>query len=172
MPKKSIQYSICVTQLRYCPSGLPYFNKSEDFNNLHVILECEHPCEDLYEFSGALLIPTEKLSDMHWSPMESMANLGEPSVGKAFPKQDYIESLKSNGLVRQGMTDFISIPLSMENLVLRGTRLKNTDFIYGVVVYTGLDTRLARNSEKSQAKFSTVERYMKRHLKHVILNSN
>lgn len=77
---------------------------------------------------------------------------------KAAQKQEHIESLKSGGLVRQGMTDFISIPLSMENLVLRGTRLKNTEFIYGIVVYTGKDTRLARNSEKTQAKFSTVEK--------------
>lgn len=138
---------------------MPYYKKPEDFNNLHAIVECEHPCEDLYEFSGALLIPTEKLSEMHWSSVEPMTNVEENGTRKSEPNQDHIDSLKSNGVVRQGMTDFISIPLSMENLVLRGTRLKNTDFIYGIVVYTGLDTRLAKNSEKTHAKFSTVERY-------------
>lgn len=66
-----------------------------------------------------------------------------------------------SGLVRQDMTDFLSIPLSMDNMVLRGTRLKNTDYIYGIVIYTGRDTRLARNSEKSESKFSTVERFTK-----------
>jgi len=64
----------------------------------------------------------------------------------------------SSVIIRQGLADFLSIPLTMENIVLRGTRLKNTDYIFGIVVYTGKDTRLARNSEKSEAKFSTVER--------------
>jgi magnesium-transporting ATPase (P-type) len=53
---------------------------------------------------------------------------------------------------------FVQIATSMENMVLRGTKVKNTDFIYGLVVYTGEDTRLAQNSKKTHVKFSTVER--------------
>ncbi len=46
----------------------------------------------------------------------------------------------------------------MDNMALRGTKVKNTDYIYGVVIYTGEDTRLAMNSKITHTKFSTVER--------------
>jgi len=38
------------------------------------------------------------------------------------------------------------ISLSVENLLLRGSSLRNTDWVIGVVVYTGHDTRIMRNS--------------------------
>lgn len=59
---------------------------------------------------------------------------------------------------RIGIAEFNMIFLGMENVILRGTKVKNTDFIYGVVVYTGPDTRLARNSKQTAPKFSTVEK--------------
>ncbi|CAL8134314.1 unnamed protein product [Orchesella dallaii] len=159
-------------KLRYCPSGLPHFKHEDDFDTCHLIVECEHPCEDLYEFSGSLLIPADKLALMHMTNNRNISStsLHAPDAHHANLRPSKSSSVKSgdsqhphlpdfsSGMIRQGMTDFLSIPLSMENLVLRGTRLKNTDYIFGIVVYTGRDTRLARNSEKSEAKFSTVER--------------
>lgn len=53
------------SQLRYCPSGLPHFKTIEDFDHLHIIVECEQPNEDLYEFNGSLLIPADKLKEMN-----------------------------------------------------------------------------------------------------------
>ncbi|XP_049950032.1 phospholipid-transporting ATPase IF-like isoform X1 [Schistocerca serialis cubense] len=52
----------------------------------------------------------------------------------------------------------LSAPLGPENILLRGTRLKNTDYIYGCAVYTGQETKLALNSKLTSNKFSTVER--------------
>ena len=49
------------------------------------------------------------------------------------------------------------ISLSAENLLLRGSSLRNTDWIIGVVVYTGHDTRIMRNSVGSKQKFSKLE---------------
>ena len=49
------------------------------------------------------------------------------------------------------------ISLSHENLLLRGSSLRNTDWVIGVVVYTGHDTRIMRNSVKSKQKFSRLE---------------
>ncbi|CAL8134312.1 unnamed protein product [Orchesella dallaii] len=160
--------------LRYCPSGLPHFKSEKDFNTCHLILECEHPCEDLYEFNGQLLIPADKLALMHMAQSRSTSSTHlQDDVNQSshqiprLSNENEIQPQPSHhtmhvadyagGIIRQGMTDFLSIPLTMENVVLRGTRLKNTDYIFGIVVYTGKDTRLARNSEKSEAKFSTVE---------------
>ncbi|XP_055869059.1 phospholipid-transporting ATPase IF-like isoform X2 [Biomphalaria glabrata] len=51
-------------------------------------------------------------------------------------------------------------PLSLENLLLRGARLKNTAYIYGCAVYTGIDTKMALNSKAKKQKFSRVEKKM------------
>jgi len=45
--------------------------------------------------------------------------------------------------------------LSLENVALRGVMLKNTDWIFGVAVYTGEDTKMSRNSKITRNKFST-----------------
>ncbi|GKV03015.1 hypothetical protein SLEP1_g15380 [Rubroshorea leprosula] len=53
-------------------------------------------------------------------------------------------------------------PLSQSNIVLRGCQLKNTDWIIGVVVYTGQETKAMLNSTVSPAKRSKLESYMNR----------
>ncbi|XP_055343219.1 probable phospholipid-transporting ATPase IA [Paramacrobiotus metropolitanus] len=41
-----------------------------------------------------------------------------------------------------------TIPLNADQLLLRGARLKNSEWIYGVAVYTGDDSKLVQNSKK------------------------
>ncbi len=53
--------------------------------------------------------------------------------------------------------------LSLENVALRGTKLKNTDYVYGCAVYTGHDTKMSMNSKITSNKFSTVEKSMNRY---------
>ena len=48
--------------------------------------------------------------------------------------------------------------LGQENLVLRGTKLSNTDFLYGCAVYTGKETKMSLNSKLSPNKFSSAEK--------------
>ena len=57
-----------------------------------------------------------------------------------------------------------SVALAHENVVLRGAKLKNTQFMYGCVVYTGQDTKMSHNSKISSNKFSTVEKSMNKYL--------
>ncbi|XVE80732.1 hypothetical protein DITRI_Ditri15bG0004100 [Diplodiscus trichospermus] len=53
-------------------------------------------------------------------------------------------------------------PLSQSNIVLRGCQLKNTDWIVGVVVYAGQETKAMLNSAVSPSKRSKLESYMNR----------
>ena len=38
------------------------------------------------------------------------------------------------------------ISLSADNMVLRGSKLRNTSYVYGVTVFTGHDTKIMRNN--------------------------
>ncbi|KAA0184343.1 Phospholipid-transporting ATPase [Fasciolopsis buskii] len=49
------------------------------------------------------------------------------------------------------------IPLGFSNLALRGAKLANTDFVIGVVVYTGKETKLSLNSKQAKRKYSSRE---------------
>ncbi|XP_059479634.1 probable phospholipid-transporting ATPase IA isoform X2 [Neocloeon triangulifer] len=51
-----------------------------------------------------------------------------------------------------------SLPLGPEQLLLRGAKLRNTNWIFGLVVYTGVDTKLMQNSNKAPLKRSSLDR--------------
>lgn len=51
-------------------------------------------------------------------------------------------------------------PLNADQLLLKGSKLKNTDFVIGSVVYTGNDTKMMKNSNKSRFKQSMMEKRM------------
>ncbi|XP_058091688.1 putative phospholipid-transporting ATPase 9 [Magnolia sinica] len=51
-------------------------------------------------------------------------------------------------------------PLSPQQLLLRDSKLRNTDFIYGAVIFTGHDTKVMQNSTKPPSKRSKIEMKM------------
>ncbi|CAA7036333.1 unnamed protein product [Microthlaspi erraticum] len=53
-------------------------------------------------------------------------------------------------------------PLSPQQLLLRGSKLRNTDYIYGAVIFTGPDTKVVQNSREPPSKRSMIERKMDR----------
>ncbi|KAJ3217909.1 hypothetical protein HDU67_007060 [Dinochytrium kinnereticum] len=59
------------------------------------------------------------------------------------------------GTLRLGNKD---IPLDPSQLLLRGAQLRNTHWIYAVVVFTGHETKLMRNSTAAPIKSTKIER--------------
>ncbi|XP_032888052.1 probable phospholipid-transporting ATPase IF isoform X1 [Amblyraja radiata] len=51
-------------------------------------------------------------------------------------------------------------PLGPENLLLKGASLKNTNQVFGVAVYTGMDAKIALNYKSKSQKRSSVEKSM------------
>ncbi|KAK7271984.1 hypothetical protein RJT34_28298 [Clitoria ternatea] len=51
-------------------------------------------------------------------------------------------------------------PLDPGQVLLRDSKLRNTDYIYGVVIFTGHDSKVMQNSTKSPSKRSTIEKKM------------
>ena len=41
---------------------------------------------------------------------------------------------------------------------MRGARLKNVKWIIGIAVYTGIDTKIMRNSDEGKPKVSNIDR--------------
>jgi phospholipid-transporting ATPase len=68
------------------------------------------------------------------------------------------ESIYTFGGVLYVGDSTISKPISKDQILLRGSKLKNTDFIYGIVIFAGVETKLMKNSTKPPHKISNMER--------------
>ncbi|TVU18459.1 hypothetical protein EJB05_34561, partial [Eragrostis curvula] len=51
-------------------------------------------------------------------------------------------------------------PLSPQQLLLRDSKLRNTEFVYGAVIFTGHDTKVMQNAMKVPSKRSNIEKKM------------
>ncbi|XP_059371910.1 probable phospholipid-transporting ATPase IA isoform X4 [Carassius carassius] len=51
-----------------------------------------------------------------------------------------------------------TVPLGPDQILLRGAQLRNTQWVHGIVIYTGHDTKLMQNSTFPPLKLSNVER--------------
>lgn len=51
----------------------------------------------------------------------------------------------------------LNIPLDAEQMLLRGSSLRNTEWVYGIAVFTGHDTKVMMNSATGKAKRSRIE---------------
>jgi len=56
------------------------------------------------------------------------------------------------------LIDNNEIPLGIENVLLRGCKLMNTESVIGVSIFTGSETKVMKNSAKAKFKFSKLER--------------
>lgn len=102
-----------------------------------------------------LKIKQAKLETAHMvSPHSLVSELAKCEVLSEQPNSSlytYEGTLKNFG--RQD-----KIPLSPEQLLLRGATLRNTQWIHGVVVFTGHETKLMRNATAAPIKRTDVER--------------
>lgn len=52
------------------------------------------------------------------------------------------------------------IPLDINSILLRGCTLRNTDWVIGIVAYTGAETKLMMNQGETPSKRSKIDRQM------------
>ncbi|XP_049864853.1 probable phospholipid-transporting ATPase IA isoform X2 [Pectinophora gossypiella] len=67
-----------------------------------------------------------------------------------------------NGFLKE--TNSKTIPLGLDQMLLRGAMLRNTAYIYGIVIYTGHETKLMKNSTKAPLKRSSIDRQTNTHI--------
>lgn len=78
----------------------------------------------------------------------AVRNITEPVAGSKPAGADHLI---------ESSAEHVEIVLDISNLLLRASRLRNTSFVYGLVVHTGKDTKLAHNSHVKPNKFSSTE---------------
>lgn len=62
-----------------------------------------------------------------------------------------------------------SLTLEEKNILLRGSVLRNTEFVYGMVLYTGHDTKIMLNSVNASPKKSKLEEQLNRYIIYIFL---
>lgn len=92
-------------------------------------VECEHPNNSLYTFTGNLDVP----------------------------QSAYDGSVRGGDFAEGGSKKISVVPA---NILLRGSSLRNTEWVIGIAIYTGHDTKVMMNSSAAPSKRSTVERGM------------
>eukprot|EP00871_Galdieria_phlegrea_P003404 jgi/Galph1/4064/GphlegSOOS_G2721.1 len=56
----------------------------------------------------------------------------------------------------------IEKPISKDNLLLRGAIVRNSGWLYGIVVYTGMETKMLQQWRRPKSKFSLIEKEINR----------
>ena len=61
------------------------------------------------------------------------------------------------------------IPLDAKQLLLKGAKLRNTQWIIGIVIYTGHNCKLMKNAKEPRIKYSSVESLMNKSLIFILI---
>ena len=61
---------------------------------------------------------------------------------------------------KNGEIERYDIPLDAKQLLLKGAKLRNTDWIIGIVCYTGHNCKIMKNAKEPRVKYSSVESLM------------
>lgn len=119
------------------PEGLCYIETANLDGETNLKIKQAKP-ETAY-----LVDPTYLVSDLARSEIQS-----EQPNSSLYTYEGTLQGLKNHG----------KIPLSPEQLLLRGATLRNTQWVHGVVVFTGHETKLMRNATATPIKRTDVER--------------
>ncbi|CAD8064402.1 unnamed protein product [Paramecium sonneborni] len=65
--------------------------------------------------------------------------------------------------------DSKKIQITHKNFLLRGSKLKNVKQVIGVVVYTGIDTKVMRNSEGQKNKVSNIDKLINLRIIYILI---
>ncbi|XP_059157740.1 probable phospholipid-transporting ATPase IA isoform X3 [Physella acuta] len=112
----------------------------EQLTELRGMVECEQPNRFLYEFVGNIRIGSKK---------NSLKN------DTSFWRRTRKSIKRDNNAMCSSMKP---VPLGPDQILLRGACLKNTSWIYGLVIYTGPQSKLMLNSTSTPLKRSNVEK--------------
>ncbi|KAJ4842107.1 hypothetical protein Tsubulata_028801 [Turnera subulata] len=94
--------------------------------------------------------------------LEATLGMNEDEKFNAFKATIRCEDPNPNLYTFVGNLEFKNetYPLCTSQILLRDSKLRNTEYVYGAVIFSGHDTKVVRNSTRSPSKRSRLERKM------------
>ena len=95
----------------------------------------------------------------HLKKPELFGNL-KGTIECEMPNANLLKFEGKLGLTMPGNTEPVTLPLSMNQLLLKGTVLRNTDHVFALVLYTGSNTKIIKNLNQGKLKKSKLEKQL------------
>lgn len=115
-------------------SAIEEYKNVSDLNSINGQIKCDASNEHLHMFEGVL-----------------SRNSGNNQSNLEYSKDPYD---------RASITTDRSLFINMRNMILKGCTLKNTSWAVGIVIYTGKNTKIMKNSKNPKVKVSKILRIM------------
>ncbi|KAJ3030761.1 UNVERIFIED_CONTAM: hypothetical protein HDU68_007838 [Siphonaria sp. JEL0065] len=126
-------------------SALTHYAALEDVIRINLHIQCEQPNENLLSFEGRAKYTV------------SAGRARADRRRSFFEPEKHTEESRRAGEIVDGPG---VVPLSLTHLLLRGCVLRNTDYAWASVIYTGPDTKIIMNMKKPPQKESRLMRYL------------
>jgi len=117
------------------------------------LVTCGPPDDELYRFVGTLHIPSDLSGDL----VHATSLVEKDTTTSTSPEDQNDTPLLSSPPPIVVPENGYQFPLTKDNLLLKGASLRNTDWVYGITIYTGHDTKLMKNMKPRKTKNGYVE---------------
>ena len=140
-----------VPKVRNAPQATLHANTPEKLLQLRGRVKAEAANASLYQFQARIEMENDREGGMSPQPQTSEVHIDEKGeeVIVPTPRRDRAANVDKSGR--------LLFPVGDQQLCLRGSRLVNTDWIFGVVVYTGYQTKMMLNRNAPRIKQSSFE---------------
>lgn len=120
----------------------------EDIEHARFIIDSEPPHANLYSYNGLLKYTASK---------------NNPNNNGGYSDSDVFDSgkpapPKSSAAAANDIQNRRVEPITINELLLRGCAIRNTDWVLGIVIFTGEDTKIMLNSGETPSKRSKIEK--------------
>lgn len=143
---------------------------SDFFKNLHGEINADQPNDRMYEFSANIKL-YNKPNSLTQSELERIDEEAEEENAKDV-RNSRLESEDAETF-KKTLSNYSNFSetsvLDYNNLLLRGSILMQTEYIYGIVVYAGHSTKIMLNSISARSKSSKLSKMMNLFLTKVLI---
>ncbi|TPX37615.1 hypothetical protein SmJEL517_g00757 [Synchytrium microbalum] len=114
---------------------------AQECTTLNFYCDSEPPTLNLYSYTGLMVVPPK---NSKWQPRRM-------SLDAQLSTQPQLTDIPA---------DSTTEPINIDNILLRGSTLRNTEWVIGLVLFTGYETKVMLNGGKTPSKRSRIDRLM------------